>query len=76
MLPAHICGTVMHMSVSQNIDMVAGLEAVIVTENGRGGACHTTCLVILRLRETLTTSSCLLQALCNLLGIIADAAHV
>jgi hypothetical protein len=65
----------MHMSVSQNTDMVAGLEAVIVTENGRGGACHTTCLVILRLRETLTTSSSLLQALCNLLGIIADAAH-
>ena len=66
----------MHMSVSQNIDMVAGLGAVIVTESGRGGACRITCLAILRLKETHTTSNSLRQALCNLLGIIAAAARV
>ena len=73
---AHICGTVMHTSVSQNIDTVAGMEAAIVTESGRGEACPTTCLVIHRLRETLTMSSSLRQVLCNnLLGTIVDAAH-
>jgi hypothetical protein len=66
----------MHTSVSQNIDTVAGMEAVIVTESGRGGACHTICLVIHRLRETLTMSSSLRQVPCNNnLGTIVDAAH-
>jgi hypothetical protein len=63
------------MSVIQNIGTVAGLEAVIVTENGRGEACRTICLVILRLSETLTTSSSLRQALCILLGTPVDAAR-
>jgi len=65
----------MHTSVSQNIDTVAGMEAAIVTESGRGEACPTTCLVIHRLRETLTMSSSLRQVLRNLLGILVDAAH-
>ena len=67
----------MPTSVSQSIqDMAAGREVVIVTETGRGGACHhTICLVILHLREIPTMSSSLRQVLCNLQDIIADAAR-
>jgi hypothetical protein len=65
----------MPTSVNQNLDTAAGLEAVTATENVKDEACHTICLVILRLSETLTMSSSLRQALCNLHGIIADAAR-
>jgi hypothetical protein len=67
----------MPTNVNQNIlDTAAGLEAMIVTETGRGGACHhTICLVILHPSETLTTSNSLHQVLCSLPDIIADAAR-
>jgi alanyl-tRNA synthetase len=71
-----ICGTAIPTSVNQNIDTAAGLEAVTATENEKEEAYHTTCLVILRLSETLTMNSYPRQVLCNLLDIIiADAAR-
>jgi hypothetical protein len=77
MLPVLISGMVPHMdtSVIQNIDTAAGMKAVIVTENGREEACHTICLVILHLSETLTMSSSLRQVLCQLDVTPADAAR-
>ena len=77
MLPARICGMAMHMdtNVIRNTGTVAGLEAAIVTENGREEACRTTCLVTHLPSEILTTSSSLRQVLCSLPDILADVAR-